>query len=110
MNPRFKINDVVYYIHDYKIVKCKIIKIIVTKTNAGEGLTYTITSTFDDKLKELNVVEAYLVYDLNTAKQSALANWETKYRTIKTGIESLTEELYKQMEKQYLKEQKKKRK
>ncbi|MHA1738810.1 MAG: hypothetical protein ACTSWD_09510 [Candidatus Heimdallarchaeota archaeon] len=98
MNPKFKVNEDVFVVKDYKIVKCKIEKIVISETVSGKTLDYVVTPLNETKTKSMSFAEAYLVETLEEAKQSALANWETISRNVKRQLETLTEESYKKQD------------
>ena len=94
MNPKYKVNEEVFLVKDYKIVKVKIEKIVISETAQATTLEYVITPLNDSKMKSMAFAEAFLVATLEEAKQSALANWETITRTVRQQLETLTEKSY----------------
>jgi len=98
MDSKYQVNEEVFVVKEYKIVKCKIEKIVVSKTATEEKLEYIVSPIGVDKAKQLAFSEAYIVETLEEAKQSALANWETIYRNVKKNIETLSEKSYEEKE------------
>ena len=90
---RYDVNNIVYYINDYRVVKSVIDEVIIKQDKNGTHISYTISSYKKDK-KPFNCVEAYLVDDLETAKQSALTNWRNITQDVEKQLTNLTEEMF----------------
>lgn len=95
IESRFKINEVVFVVQEYKVVKCRVEKIIVTKTVSNESLIYVVIPLnleAQGKKVEKSFSEAYIVKTFEEARKSALINWETIYSKVKSQLETLTDE------------------
>lgn len=91
------INDIVYFVKDYNIVKAKVKQIIESTDAKGTTVTYTIASVTTNK--EFQCLGAMLVPTLEIALDSAMQNWESIYSRIKEGFKTITEESFNPIEK-----------
>jgi hypothetical protein len=98
MEAKYKVNEEVFVVNEYRIVKVRIDSIVVTETVQGKSLEYTVSALKEGKNRQMNFKEAYLVKTLDEAKTSALKNWENIYESVKKGINSLTLESYQKAE------------
>lgn len=92
---KYKIGDVVYLVHDYKVVKSIVDSIAINLTKDGKVVMYNIypyASVATKKVRAWN--EAYLVESLEKAKQSALANWKTITQDVEKQLNNLTDEMF----------------
>jgi len=92
-STKYNVNDVVYIVEEFRVVKSIIDSIIITKDNSGERISY-ITYAYKDKNikpKKRQYSEAMIVDNLETARQSALANWRTITQDVKKQLEKLTD-------------------
>lgn len=95
MESKFKINEDIFFVHDYKIVKVRIKEVIFRQTIQGEVLEYVVSPLIWEKQgkeKLKTVREAYLVKTFKEAQKSALINWENIYKQVKRDLENFTEE------------------
>jgi len=95
IQSRFNIHEEVYVVQEYKVVKCRIEKIIVCKTIDAERLEYIVVPLNIDKqekTREKSFSEAYIVKTLEEAKASALINWENIYKRVKSQLEALKDD------------------
>lgn len=90
METKYKVNDVVYYVKEFHVVKSVVNKITITEDSQGTTLLYTLVA-YNKKAKPIVCVEAQLVDTLKIAKQSALTNWERITKQVKNDLEQLTE-------------------
>jgi len=88
-----KIDDIVYYVNDYKVIKCTIEEIIIKSDRNLTQTVYTLQTVKkeNDKLKRFTSVAARFVQDLEVAKQSALCNWKTITAQVEKDLENLTD-------------------
>jgi len=86
-----KVGDVVYYVNDYKVIKCTIEEIITKADKNSTQTTYTLQTVKKEKgnLKRFSSVSAMFVQDLEVAKQSALTNWKTITAQVEKGLTNL---------------------
>jgi len=95
METKYEINDIVYYVNDFRVVK-SIVEEVVIKKDAQGTHTHYLLSPYkkDGKNKGVNASEAFIVDDLETAKKSALTNWKRISEQVKTDLENLTYESF----------------
>ena len=96
---KYNVHDIVYYINDFRVVKSIIDEVIIKQDKDGTHVLYLLSSyKKDGKSKSMNCVEAYLVDNLKTAKESALANWRRITQDVQKNIENLTDEMFESTE------------
>jgi len=88
-----KIGQIVYYVDNYKVIKCTIEAINIKSDRNSTQTTYTLQTVKkeNDKLKQFNSVSAKFVSDLKVAKASALANWKTITAHVEKSLKKLTD-------------------
>lgn len=95
MKTKYQIDDVVYHVVDYKIMKVIIEGVIIKTDRTGTHTIYVISSyNKDGKTRERNATEAFLVDTLDIAKESALTNWTRITAEVRKGIINTTEESF----------------
>jgi hypothetical protein len=96
-NYKYDINEVVYLVNDYSIIKVKVQKIVLIKSSFKLIHEYVVTPLIGDaqtRSKEKTVNEAYLVRTFEEAQQSAIQNLENSYQRIKGKLLAITEDMY----------------
>jgi hypothetical protein len=92
MKTKYNVGDVVYWVNDYKIVKSTIEEVVIKKTKDGTKTTYVIASFRKSKDNKLvPCIEAQLVDNFKTAKESAITNWKTISKSVQKQLEDLTD-------------------
>jgi hydroxymethylpyrimidine/phosphomethylpyrimidine kinase len=94
MDPRYNLNDIVYYVNDYKVIKCVVDSVIVKEDRNGFQTIYTVSAYKKKDAKSINCIGANLVNDLKIAKESALTNWKRITEQVQTQLENLTDEAF----------------
>jgi hypothetical protein len=92
MEPIYNTDDIVYYVNDYKVIKCVIDSVIVKQDRTGFQTIYSISPYNKKDGKPINCVGAYLVDNLETARQSALTNWKRITEQVEEQLNKLTDE------------------
>jgi len=93
MESKYGVNDVVYVVDQYKVIKSIIDSVMLVCDSKGEHLTYVVYpyAEKNEKPRKRSYVEAMLVEDLEIAKQSALANWRKINLDVTKQLENLTD-------------------
>jgi len=90
--------DVVYHVHEFRVVKVVIeeIDIKINKKGKVASTTYFVSQygVNDPKNKNVAVEGAYLVKDFKTAKESALTNWGVITEQVTTRLNTLTDDMF----------------
>jgi hypothetical protein len=91
MEPRYNVDDIVYYVNDYKVIKCVVDSVILKEDRDGFQTIYTISAYKKNDKKPINCVSANLVKDLETARTSALTNWKRITNQVEEQLLKLTD-------------------
>jgi len=94
MKHKYQINEIVYVVEEYRVIKSIVDSITIVKDIKGEQLRY-IVYPYNQKNKnpkKRQYVEAYLVSNLEVARQSALANWRTITQQVEKDLLNLKDE------------------
>lgn len=95
METKYKINDIVYYVNDFRVVKCIINEVVIKTDKQGTHILYLLSPyKRDGKSKNINCLEAFLVDNLTTAKESALTNWKKITQQVENDLKNLTDEAF----------------
>jgi len=95
MKTKYKVNDIVYYVNDFRVVKSIVDEVVIKMDKDGTHVLYLLSPyNKDGKSKGVNCVEAFIVDNLTLAKESALANWRRITQEVQRSIETLTEESF----------------
>lgn len=98
--PKFKLNQIAYFVKDYKLIQVKILEIHIIKKSEGTMentfVEYVITPTItpDNKIQPKTTRECYLVEDFKTAQQSAITNTESIFTSVLAQLKLMTEECF----------------
>ena len=97
IETKYTLDDTVYVINEYKIIKSVVSSIVLTKDKRGEHITYNVYPYCErDKEKKhiRPIIEACLVATLDEARQSALANWRRITLQVEKDLNNLTDEAF----------------
>lgn len=94
IESKFQVGEEVYVVQDYKIVKVTIEEVVLRRNKEKENLEYIVLpiAVNNEKVTTRAFPEAYLVKDFETAKKSALANWEAIIINVRKALGNLKEE------------------
>lgn len=101
IDTKFLINDEIFVVQDYKVVKCRIEEIVLRFNEEGEKLEYIVSPLIWEKQgkKKLKSFSAsYIVATFDEAKKAAQMNWENISKRVKFQLENLTEQSYDKIE------------
>ena len=87
--PKFKINDIVYTVNDFKIGKSIVKAIVYVELEKGTQLNYQLLCS-DKKMRTMN--EAYIVETLDEAKEAAKKNIDNIHNEVINSLNFLKEE------------------
>ena len=94
METKYDVGDVVYVVKDYKVIKSIIDSVVIKKDASGKHTQYNLYSFLhqNEKRKIIAYTECFLVDDLETAKKSAMLNWNKIVKSITEQMGELKDE------------------
>lgn len=98
---KYDVDDIVYVVDEFRVIKSIIASVIITQDKQGTHVKYNAYSYQQKdaiKRKRREFIEAMLIDNLITAKQSALANWRTITQRIENDLNNLTEKDFEPIE------------
>jgi len=96
MKTKYKVDDIVYVVNDFRVVKSVIDSVNIRIDKNGEHVIYNVYEykKQNSQRKVRQYEEAFLVDNLKIAKQSALTNWERITIQVEKDLNNLTDKMF----------------